>query len=296
MPNSVTLAGAAQVTLGGLATGSLYAIVLLGVLLVFQVSKNINFAYGQTGMLAAFSSFFLYTDAGLPVWLALLIGTAFAVAIAALTDFLIIRRLPARQGVDVVVTLGELLLLTAFAQTAFGNSAQSYIKLLTDTSLVWRGVFINGNDILAICVGIAATIAGHFALTRTGLGVSLRASAENAAVAQSVGINVLSLRTGIWAVSGILVSISAMMFASRLSVNAFYMTPIIVNVFIAGMIGGLDRYWPPMLAAFGIAVYESWAIYLFGEAGGTPALFILIILILAIVPKRYLEERHEARA
>ena len=99
MSNLVTLTGAAQVTLGGLATGSLYAVILLGVLLVFQVSKNINFAYGQTGMLAAFSSFFLYTYAGLPVWLALLIGTAFAIAIAALTDFLIIRRLPARQGV-----------------------------------------------------------------------------------------------------------------------------------------------------------------------------------------------------
>ena len=290
------LADAAQVTLAGLATGALYAVLLLGVVLVFQVSKNINFAYGQTGMIGAFLSYVLYAQAGLPVWLAVLAGLAVAVLVAALTDRFIIRNIPTREGFDLVVTLGELLLLTALAQMAFGTSAQSYLKLLTDVAIVRGGVFINANDIACIVLGIAVTVGGHLVLTRTSLGTSLRASAANPAVAQSAGIDVLGLRTWVWAVSGLLVGAGAMLFAARLSVNAFYMTPIMINVFIAGMIGGLDRYWPPMLAAFGIAVYQSWAIYLFGEAGGTPALFVLVILILSLVPKRFLEERHEARA
>ncbi len=290
------LAAAAQVTLAGLATGALYAVLLLGVILVFQVSKNISFAYGQTGMVGTFLSYTLYADAALPVWLALLLGLALSVVVAGLTDWLIIRNIPAREGFDVVVTLGELLLLTAVAQIAFGTSAQSYLKLLTNVAIVRGGVFINGNDVACILLGIAVTVGGHAVLTRTSLGTSLRASAANAAVAQSVGINVRGLRTAVWAISGLLVCAGAMLFAARLSVNAFYMTPIMINVFIAGMIGGLDRYWPPMLAAFGIAVYQSWAIYLFGEAGSSPALFVLVILILSLVPKRYLEERHEARA
>lgn len=290
------LADAAQITLAGLATGGLYAVLLLGVILVFQVSKNINFAYGQTGMVGAFLSYMLYAEAGLPVWLALLLGLALAVLVAALTDRLVIRNIPAREGFDVVVTLGELLLLTALGQMAFGTSAQSYLKLLTDIAMVRGGVFINANDVACIALGLVVTVGGHVVLTRTSLGTSLRASAANAAIAQSVGIDVLALRTAVWAVSGLLVCLGAMLFAARLSMNAFYMTPIMINVFIAGMIGGLDRYWPPMLAAFGIAVYQSWAIYLFGEPGGTPALFILVILILSLVPKRYLEERHEARA
>jgi branched-chain amino acid transport system permease protein len=292
----LNLANAAQVTLGGLATGALYAVILLGVLLVFQVSKNINFAYGQTGMLAAFGSWYLYAALGLPVWLALLLGFAAAVTVAALTDLVIIRRIPDRQGFDLVVTLGELLLLTAAAQFAFGTSAQSYLALLTHSSAVLAGVYVNGNDLLAIALGVAITLAGHFALSRTGLGVALRAAAEDPAVAKTVGINVLGLRTATWAVSGILAAIGAMMFASRLSVNAFYMTPVLINVFIAGMIGGLDRYWPPMIAAFLIAVYQSWAIYLLGEAGSVPALFVLVVLVLALAPRRFVEERHEARA
>jgi branched-chain amino acid transport system permease protein len=289
-------ANAIQVTLGGLATGSLYAVILFGIILVFQVSRSINFAYGPTGMLGTFASYALYNQFGLPVWFAVLIGIGVTVMTAALTDLLIIRRLPPQQGFDVVVTLGELLLLTALAQLVFGASAQSYLKLLTDVPVLSRNIFVNGNDVLAILLGVVVTIGGYFVLNRTSLGVSLRAAAADPSVAQSVGINVRGLRTAAWAVSGVFVAVGAMMFAARLSVNAFYMTPIVINVFIAGMIGGLDRYWPPMLSAFGIALYQSWAMYLFGEAGGVPALFILVIVILAAVPKRLLDERHEARA
>ncbi len=149
------LADAAQVTLSGLATGSLYAVLLLGVILVFQVSKNINFAYGQTGMVGAFGSYALYASVGVPVWLALLLGISLAVLVAALTDLLIIRNIPARQGFDLVVTLGELLLLTALAQMVFGTNAQSYLKLLTDVASVRGGVFINANDLL--CIGTRRT-------------------------------------------------------------------------------------------------------------------------------------------
>jgi branched-chain amino acid transport system permease protein len=289
-------ANAIQVTLGGLATGSLYAVILFGIILVFQVSRSINFAYGPTGMLGTFASYALYSEFGLPVWFAVLIGIGVTILTAALTDLLIIRRLPPQQGFDVVVTLGELLFLTALAQLVFGASAQSYLKLLTDVPVLSRNIFVNGNDVLAVVLGVAVTIGGYFVLNSTSLGVSLRAAAADPSVAQSVGINVRGLRTAAWAVSGVFVAVGAMMFAARLSVNAFYMTPIVINVFIAGMIGGLDRYWPPMLSAFGIALYQSWAMYLFGEAGGVPALFILVIVILAAVPKRLLDERHEARA
>jgi len=285
-----------QVALSGLAIGSLYAIILVGVLIVFQVSKNINFAYGQIGMVAAFGSFYLYSAGGLPVWAALALATAAAVGLSALTDFLIIRRIAHRQGLDFVVTLGELLLLTALAELLLGTSAQSYLPLLSDHAWIVGHVFINANDLLAIALGSICVGVSYFVLTRTTLGISLRASAEDSAIAQSVGISVPALRTGTWAVAGLLVSTAAMMFASRLSVSSFYMTPLVINVFIAGMIGGLERFWPPIGAAFFIALYQAFTTYLFGEAGGIPALFLLVIGVLTLVPKRFLDEHLESRA
>ena len=285
-----------QVALSGLAIGSLYAIILVGVLIVFQVSKSINFAYGQIGMVAAFGSFHLYSSEGLPVWAAVTLATAAAVALSALTDYLIIRRIAHRQGLDFVVTLGELLLLTALAELILGTSAQSYLSLLSDHAWIVGNVFVNANDLLAIALGSLCIAVSYLVLTRTTLGISLRASAEDSAIAQSVGISVPALRTGTWAVAGLLVSVAAMMFASRLSVSSFYMTPLVINVFIAGMIGGLERFWPPIGAAFFIALYQAFTTYLFGEAGGVPALFVLVIGVLTLVPKRFLDERLEARA
>src|SRR5271170_6489546 len=98
MSTSFHMATLVQVAISGLALGSLYAIALLGVLIVFQVSKNINFAYGQIGMVAAFGSYFLYTTARLPPWIAMGLGVILAVVLSALTDFLIIRRISNRQG------------------------------------------------------------------------------------------------------------------------------------------------------------------------------------------------------
>lgn len=293
----MTFTDAAQVTLAGIETGGLYAFFLVGVLIVYQVSKQVNFAYGQVGMVAALGSWWMYSTIGLPVPLAVVIGIATSIAIAGLMEVLIIRRLPEKRfGYDLVVTLGVLLLLTAAAQIVFGANSNTYLGLGASHHVVIDGVFINGNDALVVVIGLVAVIATKLILDRTGLGLSLRASAENAAIARSVGLNVSRLRTGMWLVSGLIAAISGMLLAARLSVDAFYMTPFLINTFIAGMIGGLDRYWPPVLAAFGLGIYDSWAIFILGPNGDTVAIFVLALLILSVAPKRFLEERYEARA
>jgi branched-chain amino acid transport system permease protein len=286
----------AQVTLGGLAAGGLYAVLLLGVLLVYQVSKNVNFAYGEIGVVGAFVAFELFSSEGLPVVFALILGVLGAVALSIGTEVAIIRRIPRRQGFDLVVTLGALLLLTAGTDVVFGSADRQYTPLLSNRATVVDGVYVNASDVLSLGLGVIAAVAGGVVLKRTSIGVSLRASAEDSATAQAVGINVRSLRTIVWGVSGVLAAIGAMVAASRLVLDARYMTPVIINVFIAGMLGGLDRYWPPMIAAFGVALYTSLASYVFGTDASVPALFVLVVVVLTIAPKRLLEERHEARA
>jgi len=293
----LTPSGAIEVTLSGLQTGALYALFLIGVLLVYQVSKMVNFSYGQLGMLAAFGSWWLYSQIRVPVPLAIGIGVAASIAAAWLTEVLVIRRIPQKRfGYDLVVSLGVLLLLTAGAELVFGTTSQTYLGLLSSHRLIVSGVFVNGNDILVLVVGIVASIVTKVVLDKTGAGLSLRASSENPPVARSVGINVTPLRSTIWAISGLFAAGSGILLASRLSVDPFYMTPFLVNTFIAGMIGGLDRYWPPVIAAFGLGIYDSWAIYILGPNGVTIAIFVLALIVLSVAPKRFVEERYESRA
>lgn len=80
------MSGFGQVIVSGISTGCLYAILLLGVLLVYQVSKSVNFSYGQIAMVAGLGSWYLYSTVRVPIWLALLLGVAVAVAINSAID------------------------------------------------------------------------------------------------------------------------------------------------------------------------------------------------------------------
>jgi len=285
-----------QITVGGVATGAVYALLLLGVLLVFRVSRNINFGYGQVAMVAAFGSWYLYSSRAWPVPVALILATALAVALSAVIE-LAVRRIPEdRAGLDLVVTLGVFLLLTSIAQNLVDSNAHTFLPLLTDRRTIVGGVYVNGNDVGVVLLALVAIGGFYWLLVRTSLGVSLRAAAESPAVASSTGINVGLLRTGTWAAAGLVAAVVGMLTASRLSVDAFYMTPVLVKVFIAGMIGGLDRFFAPLAAAFLLGLYEAWVTYFLGAAAAIPAVFLLIIVVLALMPKRWVEERREVRA
>jgi len=286
-----------QVVFSGLVTGCLYALVLLGVLIVFQVSKTMNFAYGQVGMVAALGAWTLYSRVGLPVWLSVVVGLAAAVVVNSVIDFAAIRRIPeGRPGMDLVVTLGIFLLLTAVMSQLVDANSHTFLALGADAHTQVAGVVVSVNDGIVVVLTAVAVLVARLLLTRTTLGTSLRASAEDAGIAESTGVNVRRLRTGTWAIAGLLAGAAALLVASRLAVDPFYMTPVLIKAFIAGMIGGLERFGPPLAVAVLLGVYESCVIYLFGANAGTPAVFLLIIVALAVLPARLVNERREVRA
>ena len=83
---------------------------------------------------------------------------------------------------------------------------------------------------------------------------------------------------------------AAILIASKVTLNAFYMTPFLVKAFVAGIVGGLDRFVRPMVIAVGLGLFESWIIYGFGADARIPAVFLLIIAALGILPSRYLKD------
>jgi len=288
--------GLTQVLAGGVTQGCLYALMLLGVLVVFQVSKVMSFAYGQVGMVAALTAWAV-TTVGVPVALALVIGAAAAVLLNGAIDVVAIRRIPTdRVGLDLVVTLGLFLLIAAVMQQLVDSNSHSFPALGADTQTTVLGARISVNDAAVVALAVVVVTGAWLVLSRTSLGTNLRACAEDADIAASTGIDVRALRTGTWAVAGLLAAVVAVAVASRVAVDAFYMTSVLVKVFIAGMIGGLDRFWPPLLAAVGLGVYESLAVATFGADAGVPAVFLLIIVVLSVVPKRFVLDTSEARA
>ncbi len=297
MPN-ISIDSAIQITLSGLATGSVYALLLLGILIVFRVSRAVNFAQGQLGMIAAYAAYAIFAAEVLPVWLAIIIGLALASILSLLTDRIFIERLANRGalgGQDLVVTLGMMLLLTAAAETFLGTQTKSFEPLGNDVLFGFRSVVMNASQVV-ILVGTVGILTAFAFFLRSRPGVSMRASAMNPDLARSFGVNVSRVKAVTWAVSGLLAGLVGVVIASRLSVDPYYMTPFLISAFVAGIIGGLDRFAVPILIAFGLALYQNWSAFIFGSTAGTASLFILVIVLLAVLPKRFLDERREARA
>lgn len=288
-----------QVFASSISTGALYALLLFGVLIVYRVSKAVNFAHGALGMIAAFTMYTLSMSYGVPLWGSLIIGLILAAAISFATDRFIlepISRRTGREGLDLVVTLGIMLFLTAAAEWIFGSTTRSFLPLGTDRPVVFGSLFLNLNQVLVTVAVFLVLGAFAWFLTKTTAGLAMRAVASDPALASSMGLNVSRVRAVTWGFAGLTAGVVGIVVASRLSLDANYMTPFLIKAVIAGIIGGLDRFVAPLLVCFGLALFEGLAAYFVGTNFGTPAVFLLVILLLTVLPKKFLSEKGVVRA
>ena len=286
-----------QVTVNGIALGLLYALVLFGILLIFRVSKVVNFAHGQFAMFGGLGSLYLILGFGWPLWLAIVVIVPAVAVVAILTDVLLVRRLPSPpDGRDLVLTLGLLLAFTSFGENILQQGAPRRYPDLSTESFVVAGGFIEGDRLIALGVALAIFAISLVFLLRTRIGLIVRAAAEDPVVAEGLGYNVRLIRTATWGVAGALAAVAGIFIAARIPVDAFYTEDALVKAFVAGIIGGLHRFTAPILAAIGLGLFENWFSYFTGAVFRVPGVFGLVVLILAFAPKRFLEVRGEARA
>lgn len=289
----ITVNQIVDVFVSGLASGFGYALLLLGILLVYQVSRVINFAFGEYGAVAALVTYYLTAQRRIDIVVAVVAGLAVGALLAGVTEVGLIRQLGEVKGSgrDFLVTLGLLLLLTAGAQAAFGVNPQSFPPLGENSTVTIAGTSVDIGQLAVIGVGFIVSVLIYLVVIRSDLGLRFRAVSVRPDVSISVGLNVRRLRLIVWAISGLLAGAGGMVFASQLSVDPFYMTNLIILVFVAGMVGGLDSYWLPVGCAVGLGLLEAIVEYLFGANSGVPAVFVAVILILAVLPGRAVGER-----
>ena len=264
---------------------------LVGILLVYRSSRVVNFAHGQIGMSSAICAYFLSLHFGIPVTVTLVLGLAAAALISYLVDrFLISWVSKIGPGFDLIVTLGVMLFLTAIVQLAVGPTSFNFFSLGHGIEFRFLGAYVNANDIAVLLT--LASVLGLLALllNKTSLGLSIRAIAISPEIARTAGINVEAVRALVWATAGVIGGAAAILIASKVTLNAFYMTPFLVKAFVAGIVGGLDRFVRPMAIAVGLGLFESWIIYGFGADARIPAVFLLIIAALGILPSKYLKD------
>jgi branched-chain amino acid transport system permease protein len=278
-----------QTLADGVALGSIYALMAVGIGLVFGVLRLVNFAYGQLVMAGAFA-LALASEWGWPVWAGILLCFAVVIALSALMDRLVFRPLRTQSpAVMLVATFAIAFLLQNIALLWFGSLG----KIASSLASLNRPVTISGVDIrkitiVAVVVVAICLVALFLLLERTTIGLQMRASSLDFETARLLGVRANRVIAVAVLISGALAAVVAVMLTvqSPLVTSNFALSDTIV-VLAGVVLGGLNRPIPATLGGFSIGFASG----LLGGALPTNQsqylptfLFAAVILVLLVRP------------
>ncbi len=270
-----------EIVLGGLMSGVLYALVALGLVLIFKASGVFNFAQGAMVLFAALT--LVRVMERLPLPLALAVTLAAMIAMAWVIERLVLRPLVNQDPIVLfMATLGITYFLDGFGQFAWGNNVYTLNvgmpkepKILLD-KVFEGGVLLDMEDLIAALIAALLVVLLGLFFQKTATGRALRAVADDHQAAQSVGIPLNRIWVIVWSVSGVVALVAGVVWGSKLGVQfslqqvAFKALPVVIlggftsipGAIIGGLIIGLGEklsevYLGPFLGG-GI---ENWFAY-----------------------------------
>jgi branched-chain amino acid transport system permease protein len=250
-----------QTLINALGLGAVYALMAVGIGLVFGVLRLVNFAYGQLIMAGAYS-LAVTSEHGWPDWASLLMCVAVVVVLSLLMEAAVFRPLrDASPATMLVATFAVAFLLQAIALLKFGSLgriATIFPRLFDPVARSGSFATVRWITIVAIGCGLVAVVALTLLLERTSIGLHMRAAAEDFHTARLLGVNANRVITLAVVLSGVL--------AAAVSVILVVQTPLVVPSFalrdtiivlVGVVVGGMDRLWTATLGGFGIGVATS---------------------------------------
>lgn len=269
----------------GLVNGSFYAILSLGLAVIFGMLNIVNFAHGALYMVGAFFAWMLLNYAGVNYWFALLLAPIGVGAIGALIEMTMLRRL---QQLDhlygLLLTFGLALIFEGVFREFYGSSGLPY-----ELPQIFRGVFDLGFMMLpkyrawVVLVSIFLCFFTWFVIEKTKLGAYLRAGTENPNLVRAFGINVPLMVTLTYAFGVGLAGLAGVMAAPIYQVSPLMGSNIIIVVFAVVVIGGMGSILGSILTGLALGLVEGLTKVFYAELSST-VVFIIMVIVLMIRP------------
>jgi len=269
----------------GLINGSFYALLSLGLAVIFGMLNVINFTHGAQYMLGAFTAFFLLQYLGLGYWWAIIIAPIVVGVIGMIIERLFLKRL---QNLDhlygLLLTFGLALIIEGVFRNFFGSSGLPYAvppSLQGGTNLGF--MFLPNYRAWVVIFSLAVCLATWFLIDRTKLGAYLRAATENPTLVRAFGINVPRLITVTYGVGVGLAALAGVMAAPIYNVSPQMGANLIIVVFAVVVIGGMGSIMGAIVTGFGLGLIEGLTKVFFPQAANT-AIFVIMAIVLLVRP------------
>jgi branched-chain amino acid transport system permease protein len=268
----------------GLINGAFYALLSLGLAVIFGLMNVINFTHGAQYMMGAFCAWMLLTYLGIPYWGALFIVPVLIGIFGMILERAFISRLYHLDHLyGLLLTFGLALIIEGLFRRQFGSSGLPYANPIPGGTnlgfmfLPWYRAWVVASS-LAICFGT------WFMIEKTQLGSYLRAATERPDLVQAFGINVPRMITLTYGFGVGLAALAGVLAAPIYSVNPVMGANLIIVVFAVVVIGGMGSILGSILTGFGLGVIEGLTKVFYPEASNT-VIFIIMAVVLMLRPQ-----------
>jgi branched-chain amino acid transport system permease protein len=269
----------------GLINGAFYAMLSLGLAVIFGLLNIINFSHGAQYMLGAFCAYFLLEFAGVGYWWALIIAPIVVGITGAIIERTMLSRLYKLDHLyGLLLTFGLALIFQGVFTNYYGSSGQPYRLPEEFTGAFNLGfMFLPKYRAWVIVASAIICFGTWYVIERTKLGSYLRAATENPALVQAFGINVPRMITLTYGFGVALAAFAGVMAAPIYQVNPLMGANLIIVVFAVVVIGGMGSILGAILTGFGLGIVEGLTKVFYPEASNT-VIFVVMVIVLLIKP------------
>jgi branched-chain amino acid transport system permease protein len=269
----------------GLINGSFYALLSLGLAVIFGLLNIINFTHGAQYMMGAFAAYFLLQFFGVNYFAALLIAPIMVGITGIVIERFMLRWLYHLDHLyGLLLTFGLALIIQGLFRQQYGSSGLPYqVPDILQGGRNLGFMFLPNYRAWVVVFSVAVCLTTWFVIERTRLGAYLRAATENPTLVRAFGINVPLMITLTYGFGVGLAALAGVMAAPIYSVNPLMGADIIIVVFAVVVIGGMGSILGAILTGFGLGIVEGLTKVFFPEASNT-VIFVIMAIVLLIRP------------
>ena len=269
----------------GLINGSFYALLSLGLAVIFGMLNIINFSHGAQYMMGAFAAYLILQYSGLGYWPALIIAPILVGITGVIVERLFLQWLYKLDHLyGLLLTFGLALILEGVARNYFGSAGLPYTvpeSLQGGRNLGF--MFLPNYRAWVIAASLGVCIGTWLVIERTRLGAYLRAATENPTLVRAFGINVPRMITLTYGFGVALAAFAGVMAAPIYNVSPQMGSELIIVVFAVVVIGGMGSILGAIITGFGLGVIEGLTKVFFPEASNT-VIFVIMAIVLLVRP------------
>lgn len=284
-----------QLMINGIAVGTVYALVAVGLVMTYRATEVLNFAYGDVLMFSAFVGWGVTAGLGLPFWVALLAAVVVAAALSYAVDAGLMRRIAGQPHfAAVMLTIAISFMLRGLVSMGFGPTSRGLDTPFSGHTSRFGGVVVADINLAIIGAAILVTAMLFAFLRGTRLGVSIQAASQNQLAAYLCGIRVKRLNSMVWAMSGAIAAISGLLLAplALVDVGLWF---VVLKAFAALVLGGFGSMPGAIAGGLVIGLIEQFAGVYLPDGFKDVSAQLVLIGVLAVFPRGLLGEAHGRR-